>query len=305
MNMRTPVLALRRHACAGPVWVLDFDARGQADCAFCAARAARPAPASPPPLGRLTAALRDELARRRRLPDFVHLLPSADAFAPGAADLAPAALEACQALLARDIGVVLSTRGGLAQAQPLVTLARRFPGLLRVHVGVFSPDARHQAMWERGAAPLADRVALAGALQRAGAQVVMAIGPIIPFVNDAPEALERLVRMARHAGVTAVQPHFVQDAPGLVAQVEREVARSQARMLEGWFAMPGARIAPGVRRIADRVVERPLEALRQSAQRAGVQVQVCACQHSAGADVCLRGPVRAAAPAQLGLLDLG
>lgn len=294
MNGRSgplPLLSLSTHPCAGPIWALEFDARGEAACAFCTIRAAR---VGTPPRAVEEASVRERLAaelhrHRRREMGWVLLSPGADPFAPDAPDLAGPALAVAGELLRRNVGVVVRTRGGMNEARGLVPLARRHGDRLRVEPGFFSPDVRHLATWERGAAPLVSRYTLAEELRAAGAQVRARIGPIVPLVNDGEDGFRTLARELRRRGVGEVTPTWIEEGPGLLRQVEREVSASHARMLHGWFEMAPVRRGRR-RRLAPRVRRHVLERLEHAATSAGLHVATCGCDGLGGAAGCPEAP---------------
>lgn len=299
-----PLLKPLRHACAGTVWTVDFDHGGTGVAAWCPHRAADRPPSHP--LADVSHDLRRELEAPRRggRPAWVWFSPASDPFTPTAPQaLRETSLEALSHLLRRGIGATLVTRGGHPEADGLLTLARRFPGLLRVEIGVFSGDAATRERWELGTAPIGSRYALAGALRRAGAEVVGRIGPIIPFVNDREADLRKLVRPFVAQGVHTVVPDFIVDGPGLVAQVEREVSRSTARVLQGWF---GHEAAPrtGPRRLADGVRASRYERLVAVAAPLGIEVLACECTAAGSEASCLRGPSGLAERGQLDLFGV-
>lgn len=227
---------------------------------------------------------------RTHRPKWVLLSPTADPFTPNAAhDLAPVALEVMRQLLARGVGVTVMTRGGLPHADGLVTLARRYPGLVRVEIGVFSSDPALRQVWERGVAQPAARMGLLGAVAAAGADVALRVGPIVPLVNDGERDLRKLVRAAAARGARTVAPLWVEEAPGLVAQVAREVSRAKARALEGWLAAGGGGRG-GRRRLGESVRRARLDRLLAVAGPLGVEVPVCACSVPEGHDRCVVGP---------------
>ncbi len=256
-----------------------MDRRGEAECAFCTTRAGRIGPLPPPPpsavlLGQLTRDLR-RFGSRKSL-SWVWLSPNADALAPAAPELAGPALEAAELLLRHDLGVTLRTRGGLESAAGLVTLARRHPGRLRVEIGAFSRDGELSEWWERGCSPLASRMALAAALSQAGADVVGRIGPIMPLVNDGEANLASLARAFARAGASALVPVWMEDGPGLIPQVEREVSRSRGRMLQGFFELD-ERHPKAPRRLPERARRHILGRLHAVADAVGRPLIVCSC----------------------------
>lgn len=322
MNIRSdssPLVSHRRHPCGGPVWVVDFDGRGVAGAAFCGVRSARigpPGEVAPAEvlLGRLARDL--QRFRRRRSLRWVWLSPSADPFVPAAPDLAGPALTLATELLREGIGVVVRTRGGLGEARGLLTIARRHPRMLRVEIGAFSADPTMEETWEHGTAPLGSRLRLARSLVESGADVVARVGPILPLVNDGEEDFRRLLRdLARH-GIHTVVPEWIEDSLGLVKQVEREVSKSRARMLEGWFRMD--RMAPAGsrpvedggfadphvpvrRRLPERVRKHVLSRLEAAAAQSHIEVVHCACTSDWSEASCLLPPSGLADDRQLDL----
>ena len=293
------LLKIRKHACAeSGLWVTEFDYRGVASAAFCPVRAARQS--SPVPADEVVPRVLDELNRMsRRPPAWVWMNPFADAFVPGAEDLADTTLTLMPALLSRDVGVTLRTRGGLPGARALVTLARRFPKHLRIEVAFFTADRPLHRQWEVGAASVRDRLELLQALKRAGVEVVARVGPVVPMVNDAEDQITQLLRTLAAHGVDEVALSWVADRPGLRAQIGREVSASKARVLGGFFSMDG-----GLRRdqeLPDQVKRVRSARFEAAAQPLGLGLLRCRCSHTGSAS-CVRGP-GAIPDRQLGLFS--
>jgi DNA repair photolyase len=301
---RYAVIAHRRHRCAGSIWTAEFDSRGQGRAAFCGQRSRR---VGDPQLVRDTSFIVERLGedlwthRHRRSLRWVWLSPGADPFVPGARDLVEPTLACARTLLEHGLGVVLHTRGGGPAGRPLIALAREFPGMLRVDVGFFSPDVKLVRTWEAGCAPVGARLGFAESLAEAGADVRARIGPIIPLINDEPRPLRRLMRdLARH-GVRSALPEWLEDAPGLVRQIEREVSKSRARMVQGWLQMEGARQPTGPRRVPEHVRRHGITRLHDAADVAGVALTICTCASDLGQGTCLSGPPVTSARKQMDL----
>nr|ACU26446.1 hypothetical protein [uncultured bacterium HF186_25m_18N5]ACU26509.1 hypothetical protein [uncultured bacterium HF186_25m_27D22] len=215
-----------------------------------------------------------------------------------ARDLSGPALQAAEELLRGGQALTIKTRGGLEDAAGLVTLARRHPGRVKVDIAFFSVDPDQVQAWERGAASVESRVALARELQSAGAEVVATLGPLIPMVNDSERALSALGRTLRQAGLLVWSPSWVRYSPGLANQIRREVSRSKAKMLQGWFHM-GA--TSGTPELPERVRQTILGRLHEVADRHGAHLVVCACTSRLGRGQCLDGPKQVSRRAQLEL----
>ncbi|MDP6942836.1 MAG: radical SAM protein, partial [Myxococcota bacterium] len=284
------ILQPLQHPCAGRIWVADIDQRGEAECVFCVTRSERVGPApSAHPAATMVSRLRRDLRRFGGRKGWVWLSPWADPFVTSSRDLAGPALQVAEELLRSGQAITLQTRGGASTGAGLITLARRHPGRVRVALGFFSVDPEHLSTWERGAASLEDRIALAVALREAGAEVLATIGPIIPLVNDSQLALTALGKILRRAQIHVWNPSWIRYAPGLIPQVRREISRSRARMLQGWFHM-GRTSANAVPELPERVRRTILGRLHQAADQQGAQLTVCRCTSSVGRGQCLDGP---------------
>lgn len=284
------ILTGRRESACGVIYRLDTGDAGVGHAAWCPTRAAR-ALSGAAVVAHGVARVDAALARARRLPDWVHFAPREDPFTTEVAfERRDEALEMMQRVLARGVGIALTTRGTLRDAPGLVALARAWPGRLAVRVGVFSKEAAVEARWEAGLGSVSGRLALAAALHDAGASVALEIGSIIPFVNDDPRALRELLRAAARAGIRQVVPRWAEDSPGLVRQVEREISRSSGRMLAGWFNQSGATRADGTRTVPFQARRQRRQVLFDVARELGLTVVECRCVHEGAAAACITGP---------------
>jgi len=299
--MLSAVLQPMQHRCAGRIWVANIDHRGEGECAFCAVRSERVGP--PPsayPAAALVGRVRRDLRRFTGQKGWVWLSPWADPFVPSARDLTGPALKVAEEILRSGQDLTLRTRGGLNTASGLVTLARRYPGRLRVEVGFFATAPELVKTWERGVASVDERLALGQALQRAGAEVIATIGPLIPLVNDSAQALAALGRRLRRAELFRWNPQWIRYGSGLVPQVRREVSRSSARILQGWFHM-GRGAGQATPEVPERVRRTILGRLHEVADRHGAGLTVCRCTSSLGRGQCLEGPDNSGERQQLDL----
>jgi DNA repair photolyase len=78
---------------------------------------------------------------------------------------------------------------------------------------VFADDGE-RAIFERGASPVADRVAALRAFKEAGCGVGVYAMPLLPWITDTGEALGRLLGLCRAAGVDFVIPGGLTLRPG-------------------------------------------------------------------------------------------
>lgn len=277
---QSPLRALRQGAC-GTVWHLRAGPGGVPGALWSAA-----APDCGSPHDAVSAV---DGARRR--PPWIWFAANGDPFTSeaGAASRDDAA-RAVAAILGRDVDVAVVTRGGLADNAALVDVARRAGPRLSVRVGVFAADRALTAAWEPGLAPTAERLALAHALDAAGADVAVEIGPLIPFVNAERPALEATMRAIGRAGMRTVVPRWIAERRGVADAVDRGVRRGAGRLLSGWFRQRGADV-PGGGRSIPRSARSPREAdLHRLGRTFGITVSTCACFELGRPSVCVARP---------------
>lgn len=285
------LLSVRQRACGTPVWRLDTGVVGVGDAAWCPDRARGRVERKAP---RVTVAeLENQLerARRLKLPPWIVFAPHEDAFASTADPVRRAELLAMMnRLVDAGIGLVLTTRGDLRDADGLVALARRRSEALAVRIGLFSAESALEARWERGLVPGPRRLALGRALKELGVRVEVELGPIVPFANDDTRQLKDAVRAVARAGIDAIAPRWIEDAPGLERQIEQEVSPSTARLVTGWFRQPGSNAGQAMRRILPLQVRKSrLEQLHDAASQARVKLITCACTEQGACVACLDG----------------
>jgi hypothetical protein len=297
------LLSVRQRSCGAPVWRLDTGVVGVGEAAWCPDRARARVERRPPLVSARELDNQLERARRLKLPPWIVFAPHEDGFAASADPGRRAELVAMMnRLVDVGIGLVLTTRGDLRDAEGLIALARRRPEALAVRIGLFSPESALESRWERGLAPGARRLALGRALKELGVRVEVELGPIVPFANDDARQLKDAVRAVARAGLDAIAPRWIEDAPGLERQIELEVSPSTSRLVTGWFRQPGSNAGQALRRILPLQVRKTrLEQLHDAASQARVKLVTCACSEQGACVACLEG--RDLAAPQLDLFE--
>lgn len=307
MNMQAGIRSLfsiRQRACAAPLWRLETGAAGVGQAAWCPdrarARAERRTVIAAAGMPELEQSI-DRL-RRMRLPEWVVFAPHEDVFTE-TADPARRAdvLAMMRRVLAHGMGLTLTTRGALREAEGLVELAKDHPDALSVRVGIMGCDPRLEERWEKGLAPWTHRLALAKALKEAGAHVEVELGPLVPLVNDDPKRVREALRAIARTGIRAIVVRWLEDGPGLEQQIEAEISPSAGRLANGWFQQPGSNVGSSQRRIIPVQVRRSrLQMIDEVAQSLGLHVVTCACAEQGAAVACPTAPAHVASE-QLGL----
>lgn len=289
------VFSVRQRTCGLPVWRVETGWQGIGQAAWCPDRARIRSNGrlseAPAPVTEAELEIAIERARRVRLPEWVVVAPHEDPFAATSnRDRRAVVLAMMRRLVREGIGVAITTRSDLQDADGLVRLARDVGPALTARIGVFALEAKLEEKWEKGLAPTPRRLALARTLIEAGARVELELGPIIPFANDDDRHLKDLVRNAARYGITTLAPRWIEDAPGLDKQIEVEVSPSTARLVTGWFRQPGSSVGSATRRIIPLQVRKTrLVHIEAAARAAGIRVATCSCLSAGACVACLEG----------------
>lgn len=300
------VFSVRQRACGAPVWRVETGLVGVGQAAWCPDRARIRSLTRlqdlPPLATEADLEIAIERARRVRLPEWVVVAPHEDAFAgTGSRERREVILAMMRRLVREGVGVALTTRSDMQEGEGLIRLARDVGSALSVRVGVFALEARLEEKWEKGLAPTPRRLALARALAEAGARVEVELGPIIPFANDDDRQLRDVVKAVGRAGIRAVAPRWIEDAPGLDKQIETEVSASTARLVTGWFRQPGSSVGSATRRIIPLQARKTrLAHIEEAARALRIEVAACSCLAGGACVACHEGaPVELAPQLEL------
>lgn len=138
-------------------------------------------------------------------PPTLFLSPASDAFAPQAAAQTHRLLST---LLPRGTVVGIVTKGIISD-ETLALLADYRQQIEGVAVGVTSLDEERNHRLEPGAPPAPLRLRNIERLAARGVAVGLRLDPLFPAVDDAPEALERMVDEAARRGALGVTASYV------------------------------------------------------------------------------------------------
>lgn len=91
---------------------------------------------------------------------------------------------------------------------------------VRIGVTITTPDEDVAAAWEPGAAPVARRLEVLRQAKAAGLATSVMLGPLLPGLSDTPDALRRLLGMARDAGADEVWSDILNARPRVWPSVQ-------------------------------------------------------------------------------------
>ncbi len=271
-----------RVTCLGDVATLNVTRGCAGSCVFCYARCYHTAP---PPgtvmvysdLPQLLRTQLDSSRRRAALPRFVLLSTASDAFLGGEAVVRQVTLPCLEILLNRGIGVSLSTRGQVPD-EAIALLAQHAPRV-RIFIPLASMDEDYTRQWEPGTALPRERLYLAQRLLREGIRPVFRIEPLIPFINDHSEAVQRVLSAVASLRLRRVILNYLHLRPGVDKQLLREAPGELKHLVLGGF--PGLYREPyRYLRLARQQRGSALERIKKIAAQKELKVQACLCHNS-------------------------
>jgi DNA repair photolyase len=271
-----------RKSCSGHMLTVDTILGCSVGCLFCPMSFRGLRPGTIQVKTNLIELLQRELSERERndrLPSQVLVNPASDAFGLPEAAL-PSMHETLRLLLEAGIQVQLKTRALVPQG--FESLFRAHAGRIHADVALFSMEADVAARYEPGAAAPQQRLNTIRRLLDWGVDVRARIDPMIPFVSDTVSHLEDLVRHLRSAGVERAVASYLVLRPKVLECLKQSVPTAHFHLIKGCFKrQPWQPV--GVHQMTKLLPKRTraqgYARLESVAERAGLQIRICACQN--------------------------
>ena len=128
-----------------------------------------------------------------------------------------------QYLQEQNYPIMINTKSGLIGTEPYVRALADNKAGAAVHMTMISSDDLLNKRLEPGAPPFLKRIEAAKALTAAGVRVVARIEPLMVFINDTPEDVERWIKEVKGAGIKHITfdtYSFSASSPGVQRQME-------------------------------------------------------------------------------------
>ncbi len=225
--------------------------------------------------------LRDELARKRRLPKAVYFSPSSDLFQP-VPEVLEMAYEVLRFLLEMGIGVAFLTKGRIPERH-MKLLEENVPRV-RAQIGLTTLDTELLNAFEPRAAPPKLRLAEAKRLVEAGIKTQVRLDPILPGLTDNRNALQELCGSLAEIGVKQIAASTLFLRSAIVSSLRRHLRGNP--MLEPLLRNFRSSERLSIHAERSRVIALPAEMRRdiyacvaEAAKPHGIVVRLCACKN--------------------------
>ena len=217
--------------------------------------------------------------RRGSWPEVITFSTASDLFQPHPRILS-LAYEVLRVVLVREITVSFLTKGRLSGE--VWGLLAEYRSLVKARFGLVSLSPDYQRLFEPFAAPSYLRLRQIERCARLGIEVAARIDPVIPFVTDAPETIDSLLRHLANCGVKEVSVSYLVLRPGVVKQMRRELPpQIWRKILPAYHGQPWQRvITSATTKLARKEIrERGYRLFRELGKRYGLEVRLCGCKN--------------------------
>ncbi len=266
-------------------------------CAYCYARGYSQAPASGEVqvYTNIPQLLKGELARKRKPPEWVIINTSSDCFQPDPAIL-QVAFQTMEILLNHDIGISFLTKGEIPDR--FLRLFKKFPGRILAQLGIVSLSEQYWKNFEPDAPHPAKRLANFPRLAEIGICPEVRMDPIIPFLTDTEDELNRQFNELARAGVKRVTLSYLHLRPAIEEQLKEELPPLHRKFIETcyqgqrWMEVGSSTKTKMLPRI---IREKGYQRIRKTAEAFGISASVCRCKNpDMVGDLCGSANVRRA-----------
>ncbi len=302
------VLAPAHFGCLEGIPTLNLTSGCLFQCTYCYARGYPQAPQKGEVYlyVNLPDLLKEELSRKRILPQWVILNTSSDCF-QSHPDILNVSYEVIQILLGHGIGISFLTKGFIPHR--FFDLFRGAPDKVLAQIGLVSFSERCWKEYEPGTPSPEKRLENIERLRKIGILPEMRMDPIIPFVTDTEVEVVTLFRRLQERGVKRVTLSYLHLRPAIHKQLMKELSPLHRSIIDSCFRTQEWKAigsSSQTKLLPKTIREKGYRRMREIAEGFGIATSVCQCKNpDLEGDLCSSGRIRIVlgkgTPAQLPL----
>ena len=294
---KSKVLTPAQFGCLEGIPTLNITQGCLFECTYCYARGYRQTPQKGEVhlYTNLPDLLREELVRKKVVPQWVILNTSSDCFQHHP-DILNITHDVIRILVDHGIGISFLTKG---------LIPRRFFDLLRLsrekilaQIGLVSLSGRYWSEYEPGTPSPETRLENIQRLKEIGILPEIRIDPIIPFVTDTEAEAKALFRRLQEIGVKRVTLSYLHLRPAIERQLMAELSSLHRKVIESCFkAREWREIGSSTKTklLPKTLREKGYQRMKEIGERFGITTSVCQCKNpDLKGDLCGSGRARMA-----------
>ena len=206
-------------------------------CVYCYARAY---PQTPPKgevqlfanLPLLLKNLLDNLRRRSPI-DYVIFNTASDCFQPHP-DILKVTHEVMELLLSRGVTISLLTKGVIPIR--FIKLFKQYPKQLHAQIGLVTLSPKYTSIFEPHVPSPEERLMNIENLLSIDINPIVRMDPIIPFLTDNTQELERFFKRLQFFGIKTVSLSYLHLRPAIAHQLSKELPTTSYKLIESLYA---------------------------------------------------------------------
>jgi DNA repair photolyase len=239
--------------------------------------------------------LREELLRKKVIPQWVILNTSSDCFQHHP-DILDSTYEVIRILVDRGIGISFLTKGLIPHR--FFDLLRISPEKVLTQIGLVSLSEHYWKEYEPGTPSPEKRLENVQRLNEIGIVPEIRIDPIIPFVTDTEVEATALFRRLQEMGVKRATLSYLHLRPAIQRQLMKELSPLHRKVIESCFkAREWMAIGSSSRTklLSKTIREKGYQRMKKIGEGFGIAASVCQCKNpDLKADLCSSGRVKIA-----------
>jgi DNA repair photolyase len=278
---KSKVLTPAQFGCLQGIPTLNITSGCIFECTYCYARGYRQAPQKGEVdlYVNLPSLLKEELLRKKVIPQWVILNTSSDCFQHHP-DILNITYEVIRILVDRGIGVSFLTKGFIPHR--FFDLLRMSPEKILAQIGLVSLSERYWKEYEPGTPSPGKRLENVQRLKEIGIVPEVRIDPIIPFVTDTEVEAITLFGRLQETGVKRVTLSYLHLRPAIERQLMKELSLLHRKVIESCFkAQEWKAIGSSTRTklLPTTLREKGYQRMKEIGEGFGITASVCQCKN--------------------------
>jgi DNA repair photolyase len=238
--------------------------------------------------------LKEELEKKRALPQWAILNTSSDCFQPHP-DILDVTYEVFRILLEQGVGISFLTKGVIPRQ--FIDLFGRSPQKILAQIGLVSLSEQYWREYEPGTPSPQDRLENIQELKAIGIVPEIRVDPTIPFVTDTETEAVALFRRLKETKVNKVTLSYLHLRPAIEKQLMKELSPLHRKMMESCFGVREWKAigsSSKTKLLPTPAREKGYQRMKEIAERFGITASVCQCKNpDLKGDLCGSGRAKA------------
>lgn len=229
---------------------------------------------------------------RRKSPiDYVIFNTASDCFQPHP-DILKVTYDVTELLLTRGVTISCLTKGVITTR--FIKLFKQYPEQLHAQIGLVSLSSKYTSIFEPHVPSPEERLMNISNLISIGVTPTVRMDPIVPFLTDNIQELERLFKRLQFFGVKTVSLSYLHLRPAIARQLVKELPVTTYKLIESLYAtQPWREVGTSTKSklIPATFRQKGYKRITEIAKAHGIKTLICRCKNpDIDAQICQPTP---------------